>query len=159
MTKVFLLTGSNMGNRLSNLAEAKTKLAAQIGNPVSVSSIYETAAWGKTDQQAFLNQVLQFETELLPHGLLQLVLATETDMGRIRTEKWGSRLIDIDVLFYGQQVVQLPDLTIPHPFIQERRFTLVPLCEIAPEWIHPLLKHNMQELLENCPDTLEVKKI
>lgn len=157
--KIFLLTGSNLGQREQYLQEANNKLSEILGTPIAVSSLYETAAWGKTDQPAFLNQVLVFENNISVHDLLKLVLATEQAMGRQRQEKWTARNIDIDILFYGAHVIQEQNLQVPHPFLHERRFTLEPLCEIAPQFMHPVLHKTCAQLLADCKDQLEVSKL
>lgn len=155
-TKVYLGLGSNMGNREENLQIAQRFIEEKLGTIVSLSSIYETAAWGLTEQNAFLNQVICIETNYLPTVVLQIVLEIEKSMGRIREQKWGARIIDIDILYYANKIITLSDLSIPHPFIQERRFVLVPLCEIAGEFIHPKFKQTNLELLEKCQDSGEI---
>jgi 2-amino-4-hydroxy-6-hydroxymethyldihydropteridine diphosphokinase len=125
----------------------------------NASSIYETAAWGKNDQPAFLNQVLEIETALSPPQLLKTILAIEENIGRVRQEKYGPRIIDIDILLFNDEVLHLPMLKIPHPQLQNRRFVLVPLAEIAPDLIHPVFKKTIAELLAICPDKLEVSRI
>ena len=140
--KVFLGLGSNLGNRAKNLLMAQKLIEEKIGKTLSKSSIYETAAWGITEQNAFLNQVLEIETIFSPSAVLHLVLKIEKDMGRIREIKWGERSIDIDVLYYNNEIISTENLAVPHPFIQERKFVLVPLCEIAPAFIHPKLKQS-----------------
>ncbi len=156
--KIFLGLGSNMGNREENLLIAQKTINEKVGITILQSSIYETAAWGLTEQNAFLNQVICVETKFLPTEVLQLVLEIEKSMGRIREQKWGARIIDIDILYYANKIIKLPDLVIPHPFIQERRFVLVPLCEIASEFIHPKLKKSNAKLLENCIDSGEISR-
>ncbi len=145
-----------MGKREENLQTAQGFITEKFGTIISLSSIYETAAWGLTEQNAFLNQVICIETKFSPTEVLQIVLEIEKTMGRIREQKWGARIIDIDILYYANKVVSLPDLEIPHPFIQERRFVLVPLCEIAGEFIHPKFKQTNLELLEKCKDLGEI---
>ena len=154
--KVFLGLGSNLGNRAENLLMAQELIEEKVGKILSKSSIYETAAWGITEQNAFLNQVLEIETIFSPNAVLHLVLKIETDMGRIREIKWGERSIDIDVLYYNNEIISTENLTVPHPFIQERKFVLVPLCEIAAAFIHPKLKKSNLELLKNCQDSGEI---
>lgn len=157
LTKVYLGLGSNLGNREENLQIAQCFIEENFGTIISLSSIYETAAWGLTEQNTFLNQVICIETKLPPIEVLQIVLEIERSMGRIRELKWGARIIDIDILYYANKIVTLPNLSIPHPFIQERRFVLVPLCEIAGEFIHPKLHQTNLELLEKCQDSGEIK--
>jgi len=157
IAQVFILTGSNLGDRAKQLQTAATLLSQQLGNPVKQSATYETAAWGNENQPSFLNQVLQFETSLSGSELLNIILTTEQQMGRVRMQKWAERSIDIDILFAGSNIINEPDLQVPHPFLHKRRFTLVPLNEIAPEMIHPLLKKSINNLLLECTDDLEVK--
>lgn len=158
MNKVYLLIGGNVGDRLGNLQLAVAALHRSCGRVTGQSAVYETAAWGKTDQQAFLNQALLLETDLTAPALLECVLEAEAMLGRVRKERYGPRIIDIDILFYNNDIVRTPALTIPHPEIQNRRFALVPLQEIAPGLMHPVLKKDIDQLLEECPDTLEVKQ-
>jgi len=157
MPKVYLLLGTNVGNRLENLNVAFALIESKIGIITTSSSIYETVAWGNTQQQAFLNQAIVLETEFAILDLLKTTQTIETTIGRIKTEKWGPRIIDIDILFYGDEIIDEPQLKVPHPFIQERRFTLTPLCDIAPSFKHPLLNKTMEELLDICTDNSEVK--
>jgi len=159
MEKVFLLLGTNLGSRKENLQLAFKILNAHALKIKQYSSVYETAAWGKTDQQPFLNQVLEIETAIAAEDLLTCILYIEKKMGRSRVEKWGERLIDIDILFYASSVIKSPRLSIPHPYLQERRFTLVPLVEIAPDFVHPTLNKDMRELLNDCEDSLDVRRI
>ncbi|WP_296618318.1 2-amino-4-hydroxy-6-hydroxymethyldihydropteridine diphosphokinase [Marivirga sp.] len=156
MEGIFLLLGSNLGDRENILAQAIVALDKNGIKVVKKSSIYETAAWGKTDQQAFLNQVLQIETFLDAHDLLKLILEIELQLGRVRKVKWGERIIDIDILYFNDVVYQDSDLEIPHPGIPYRRFTLIPLVEIYPNFIHPAKHISQKELLDNCEDNLEV---
>lgn len=156
--QVFLLTGSNIGDSRSFLQQAKTAIASAVGNIINESGIYKTEPWGNKDQQDFLNQVLEVSTDLEPEVLLQTILNIEHKMGRYRMGKWGPRVIDIDLLFYGDLVMQTQRLTIPHPLLHERKFTLMPISEIAPDFIHPVLHRTMNELLDNCPDTSSVER-
>ncbi|MDP4265109.1 MAG: 2-amino-4-hydroxy-6-hydroxymethyldihydropteridine diphosphokinase [Bacteroidota bacterium] len=159
MNIAYLLTGGNLGDREQNLADARQWIEAGCGKIIRASSLYETAAWGKTDQPDFLNQALKIETMLDANQLIRSVLETEKKMGRTRKEKYGSRIIDIDILLFNDEVYSGPFLTIPHPEIQNRRFVLVPLTEIAAGVLHPVLKKTIAQLLQDCPDTLPVKKI
>lgn len=154
----YLLLGSNVGARHDNLGQALRALAAQSGRIIAVSSVYRTAAWGKTDQDDFLNQVVLVRTTLSPQALLETVLQIEVSLGRQRTEKWGPRTLDVDILFFGDEVIHSESLIIPHPGIPNRRFTLVPLNEIAPGLVHPITGKTVKQLLEECPDTLPVHR-
>jgi len=156
--EIFILLGSNKGNRLEYLSTAADKIEATVGRIINKSSIYETAAWGNENQESFLNQVIEIKSGYSPEIILTKLLEIETDLGRKRMVKWGPREIDLDILFYGQQVISLPNLTVPHPAIAERRFTLIPLNEIAPLFIHPLAKKTITQVLDECNDILEVKK-
>lgn len=158
MPRLYLLLGGNLGDRILYLQQARETIAAQVGIITQTSALYETAAWGKTDQPSFLNQVLEVDTNLSPEDVLQTINMIEHALGRNRTEHWGARVIDIDILFYEDLVQQTQRLTIPHPQLHLRRFTLLPLQEIAPELVHPVLKQTVAELLKNCPDELEVSK-
>ena len=155
----YLLIGGNQGERKDQLALARQRIAAVAGSLRRVSSLYETAAWGKTDQADFLNQALELETSLEAPVLMQELLGIELTMGRRRLEKYGSRIIDIDMLFFNDATLRLPGLVIPHPEIQNRRFVLAPMAEIAPFLKHPVLGRTIQELLEACTDPLAVKKL
>lgn len=159
MNTAYLLIGGNLGNREENLATARYLTGKHCGKIVNQSSVYETAAWGNTDQPSFLNQALEIETELNARQLLRRVLKLEKMMGRLRIEKLGPRIIDIDILFFNDEIYDIPFLKLPHPEMQYRRFALVPLAEIAGARVHPVLNKNIFQLLEECPDTLEVKQI
>lgn len=155
---IFLLLGSNLGNRQENLERARILLTKNVGEIVTESSVYLTKAWGKTDQPDFLNQVVRIKTLLPAEALLQSILRIESDLGRVRLEKWGSRIIDIDILFYNDVVIASAELVIPHPALHQRRFTLAPMAEISPEFVHPVLKKSIHELLESCEDQQHVEK-
>ncbi|SDE69454.1 2-amino-4-hydroxy-6-hydroxymethyldihydropteridinediphosphokinase [Dyadobacter soli] len=157
--QVFLLLGSNLGDRGQVLTSAREAIAEQAGSIGNQSAIYETEPWGITDQPVFLNQVLEITTSLLPEDLLRIILNIEHDLGRVRYERWGARVIDIDILYFGQTIMDSARLTLPHPRIQDRRFVLAPLTEIAPDFIHPLLQKTSSKLLQECPDTSAVSKI
>jgi 2-amino-4-hydroxy-6-hydroxymethyldihydropteridine diphosphokinase len=122
------------------------------------SSIYETAAWGNTDQPSFFNQAVVLSTTLSPAALMDQLLAIELEMGRIRTQKYGPRTIDLDILMIDKLVVDSEKLTIPHPQMHNRRFALLPLAEIAPTLYHPIMGLTVAELLDTCPDILDVQK-
>ena len=156
MNTLYLLTGGNMGDRDANLHAAASGIESSIGSIKAASAIYETAPWGYTDQAPFLNQVLLVSTPLSAVEVLEQVLSVEMALGRERLEKMGPRTIDIDILYYNDDIVEQPDLTIPHPHLQDRKFVLVPLAEIAPEFVHPILLKTNKQLLDECTDTLEV---
>ena len=158
MNDAYLLIGGNIGDRQENLKLAKNLVAKYCGKIVKSSSLYETAAWGKTDQPPFLNQAIEIETSLAARELMEAVLAVENKMGRERKEKYGPRIIDIDVLFFNDERYDDLFLKVPHPDMQNRRFVLVPLEEIAANVQHPILKKSIRQLLKECPDRLQVKK-
>lgn len=158
-SKTFLLLGTNLGDRKKNLTIARNSIEVKVGAIVRASSIYQTAAWGKSDQPDFLNQVVEVETELPATRVLFEILEVEKLMGRVRTVKWSERLIDIDILLYENAIINSPGLTVPHPHLPFRRFALMPLAEIASDYIHPQLNLTIAQLLEQCPDALEVTAI
>jgi 2-amino-4-hydroxy-6-hydroxymethyldihydropteridine diphosphokinase len=158
MNNAYLLTGGNMGDREQYLATAREWIEAQCGIIISASSLYETAAWGKTDQSSFLNQALQIQTILNAKQLIRQILKIEKKIGRMREQKNGPRIIDIDILLFNNETISTSFLKVPHPEMQNRRFVLVPLNEIASTIIHPLLKKTVKELLDDCPDALAVQK-
>jgi 2-amino-4-hydroxy-6-hydroxymethyldihydropteridine diphosphokinase len=155
----FLLLGSNLGDRHQVLTDARRLITEQAGEAISKSAVYETEPWGVTDQPAFLNQVIRISTSLLPEELLRILLNIEHDLGRIRYERWGARAIDIDILYFGDAILDSARLTLPHPRLQDRRFVLAPLAEIAPDFVHPILQKTSAQLLAECPDTSLVSKI
>lgn len=159
MGSVFLLLGSNLGERLANLHEARQQISRQIGKIVTASATYRTAAWGDKAQPDFYNQAVQIDPFTKPQETLLMLLEIEKKMGRVRIEKWGSRIIDIDILLWGNDQLDLPDLVIPHPQLPNRKFALVPLAEIAPQTVHPVLKKTICQLLTECTDTLAVSKV
>ncbi len=159
MNEVYLLTGGNMGDRMDNLGRARIAIGRECGRIIKTSSVYETAAWGEEDQPAFLNQVLVVQTRLEAEDLLQTILSIERSQGRRREKKYGPRLIDIDILFYDDEVICKPGLVVPHPRMQFRRFVLEPLAELSPGKIHPVLHQTISTLLAECTDPLSVNKI
>jgi 2-amino-4-hydroxy-6-hydroxymethyldihydropteridine diphosphokinase len=160
MNKVFLGIGTNLGDRERNLREAIQKIGELIGIVSETSSIYETAPWGFDAENDFLNMVICVETTQAPGELLKKINLIESTMGRERTQdRYSSRVIDIDILLYDDLVIYEKGLKIPHRLMHERRFVMVPLCEIAPDLIHPVLKKTMNVLLEECRDRSKVKRV
>jgi len=159
MIDVFLLLGSNLGDRRAYLDQAIKHIETNIAPVVNRSSVYETQSWGKTDEPDYLNQVIKIKTGMPAHDILEKILRIEQVMGRKREEKWGSRIIDIDILFYGQEIIDDEALTIPHPELHKRLFTLVPLDEIAPDFIHPALQKRIFQLKSELKSDLHVKKL
>jgi len=157
-TRVYLSLGSNLGDRAANLRHAIAELERQ-ESIAAVSSFYETEPVELTSQPWFLNCAVAVDTKSNPDELLQYLLTIEKHMGRERTQPKGPRIIDIDILLFGNAVVKLPGLTIPHPALHHRRFVLAPLAEIAPEVRHPILQLGMQELLSLLPAGQEVRKL
>ncbi len=148
-----------MGDRKAFLAKATAEIGQKIGKITEKSRLYETQAWGLTNQPDFMNQALEVETTLSPQAVLSKILDIETEMGRVRTEKWAERTIDIDILLFADMVVDEPDLQIPHPRLPERNFALVPLMEIAGEMEHPILKTTIEDIYFESPDTLDVFEV
>lgn len=160
MNRAYILLGSNEGDRLSHLSNALERINKQAGKVMQSSAVYVTVAWGYKDQPDFLNQVVCIETSLTPHQLLKNLLDTEKELGRIRSgTKWMQRIIDLDILFYNDLILKEEELTIPHPHIQDRKFVLVPLREIASNLIHPVFKKDITALTAECKDTSEVKTL
>ncbi|MGQ8338062.1 2-amino-4-hydroxy-6-hydroxymethyldihydropteridine diphosphokinase [Sunxiuqinia sp. A32] len=160
MAKLFLLLGGNLGNKEKIFATARQMLETELGKILQISAVYETEPWGFESDDLFWNQVIVIETEFSPTEVLVKTKSIEKELGRQRkAERYVSRLIDIDLLFYDDMVLHSTDLEIPHPRMIDRRFVLIPLNDIAPTLIHPIFKQNISELLENCTDLLEVKKL
>jgi len=158
MNKSYLLIGGKMGNREGYLGAARQQIEEFCGQIRKVSSLFQTAAWGLEDQDAFLNQALFLQTDFDAHQLLQKLLWIEEQLGRKREMKYGPRIIDIDILLFNDDVIKTEGLTVPHPQMQNRRFVLAPLAEIAGEIIHPVFCETIYQLLADCPDKLTVQK-
>jgi 2-amino-4-hydroxy-6-hydroxymethyldihydropteridine diphosphokinase len=158
MNTAILLIGGNLGNRSQNLRRAVDLLDSTAGKVTKSSSLYATAPWGGVEQPNYLNQGLVIQTPLSATELLDVMMDIEKQVGRVRREKWGSRVIDIDMIFFNEEVIDLPQLKVPHPHMANRRFVLMPLCEILPDFVHPVLQQPLSHLLEICPDQLPVHK-
>ena len=153
-----LSLGSNVGDRLNYLTLSKTAIQNYLGSILLSSNIYETEPWGIDNQDSYLNQVVAVQTDRTPNDLLDKIHLIERELGRIRRVHYGPRTIDIDILYYGERIIDIENLKIPHSHIQKRRFILVPLSEILPQMQHPLLKKTNQELLDMVKDEGKVTK-
>lgn len=157
MNKVILSLGSNLGERFKNLEIALNLIGQNIGEIETRSSIYKTEPWGIREQPEYLNMVVMVNTPLTAIQILSQINNIEKKLQRVRHFKWGSRTIDIDILFYNDEIINTKELIVPHPEIRNRRFVLIPLLEIIPEFIHPVLNCPLRELIKNCPDLLKVE--
>jgi 2-amino-4-hydroxy-6-hydroxymethyldihydropteridine diphosphokinase len=159
MEKIFLAIGSNVGDRVKNLDKVTELLEKNNVKVVQKSNVYETEPYGYKEQQWFYNQILEAQTDLSPESLLDLCLNIEKEIGRKKTFKWGPRVIDVDILLFGEKIIDQDDLKIPHPFLHARKFVLVPLNEIAPNVTHAGAKKTVNELLNECIDTAIVRPL
>ena len=162
MEKCYVLFGSNMGDKNQIFAQACLLINNRCGQIVEVSSAYESEPWGFKADEWFLNRLLIVETELEPEEMLQQLLDIEAKLGRVRhseTKGYTSRTADLDILYYGNRIVLTDRLTIPHPRLHQRRFALLPLCELLPDFVHPAFNLTQTELLKRCADSSEVRKI
>lgn len=162
MTKqaiIFLHLGSNIGKRLAYIEKAIALIQQLIGTIIATSNIYETAAWGKQNQASFLNQAIQLNSTLSPIEVLDKIHFIENLLGRTRSQKWAARTIDIDILFYNHDIINSDRLIIPHQYLQDRQFVLVPMLDIAPDWNHPVLNQSIAKLQANCKDKMKVETI
>lgn len=159
MNNIYLLLGSNLGDSKQHLQNAIAHIAHEVGVILKISSVYKTAAWGNTQQPDFLNQVLLVSSPLSPQETLRKILTIETTLGRVRDIKWEARVIDIDILFYNDACINETNLIVPHPYLHQRNFTLIPLSEIAPDFYHPVLKKTVAALCEMYSDNLQVFKM
>ncbi len=157
--KVYLLLGANLGDRQATLERARVLVAEQAGTLLGASPVYETAAWGVADQPPYLNQVLEVLTTLAALDLLNTTQSIEHRLGRQHSGRWEARLIDIDILYYGHEIIAHPRLQVPHPLLHLRRFALAPLCDLAPDMVHPLFRETQAELLDKCPDNLPARPL
>jgi len=160
MAKVYFSTGSNLGNRLASLVKAAKLIDAVIGKVIAVSPVIESKPWGFDAEMNFYNQVLLVETDLTPNQIIKEVLGIEKKIGRIRKgPSYNSRVIDIDILFYANMLVEEDNLVIPHPRLHLRKFVLQPLASLAPGLVHPLLKKTISELLRLTEDKSQILNI
>ena len=162
METAYVLFGSNMGDKAQIFAQASHYINIRCGRVVKTSAAYESEPWGFEADEWFLNRVIVVETMLPPEILLQELLAIEKDLGRVRhpeIEGYTSRTADLDLLYFGDRVIHSATLTVPHPRLHLRRFALVPLCEVAPDLVHPVLQMTQTELLQQCPDDAVVREI
>ena len=159
MNLAYILTGGNLGDREENLRQARVAIEQKCGPVTKSSALYETEAWGLKDQGPFLNQALELRTPMGARELLDTLLAIELSLGRVREVKYGPRIIDIDIIFFNHDVIELPGLSVPHPQMHLRRVALEALAEIAPAYIHPIFNKSVSQLLAECTDTLAVNKL
>ncbi len=159
MATIYLGLGSNLGSKLDNIKKAESFIGKFIGEIRQKSSYYTTAPWGVTDQDDFVNSVVEVQSFHNPHVVLSLIDKIEYTIGREQTRKWGERTIDIDILFYGDTIIETKNLTIPHPFIHERNFVLAPMKEINHTFIHPILQKTIEELYLSSSDQSAVRRI
>lgn len=160
MSVVYLLLGGNSGNRMRYLKSAVARIRSEVGRVTRMSSLYETEPYGFRAKQQFYNVCVMVETELSPYEVIKVILAIETSLGRIRkTEKYSSRTIDIDILFYDDIILNEPSLVIPHPEFHKRNFALIPMAEVGPEFIHPVFGKTINRLLEESTDRHEVVRV
>lgn len=159
MEVVYLLLGANLGDRFDQLEKARTAIAVQVGKIQMTSSLFETKSWGVENQADYLNQAIMLETNLSPQQVLAAVLDIENQLGRVRDVKWDSRIIDIDILFYGDRMINDPDLIVPHPYFHARNFAIIPMLEIAPAFVHPIFGLTIKQLQKQSTDALGVKRV
>ena len=159
MEKVYLCLGGNIGDTRNYLQNAVAMIGRRIGRVVSQSAVYQSEPWGFNAEQMFLNQVVVAETELEPHAVLELCLQIEAELGRTRSGNgYEPRTIDIDIVFFGQQIVNQPDLQVPHPLMHRRNFVLRPLCDVAADFVHPIFGLTVRQLADICDDKAVVRK-
>jgi 2-amino-4-hydroxy-6-hydroxymethyldihydropteridine diphosphokinase len=158
MNKLYILLGGNLGDKKMIFSGARSRLNQLLGKITAKSAVYETEPWGFTSDDVFWNQVLEIATGLSPDEVLRQTQQIERELGRVRkSNHYDSRMIDIDILFYDDQIINQVNLTVPHPRIQDRKFTLVPLFELAPDLVHPVFRKSVRKLLDECTDQLKVE--
>ena len=156
MNIIYIQIGSNIGDRKSNIQKSMLQIETKLGKICRSSKIYESSPWGYTKQKDFLNSVIKVESDFSPFKTLEILQEIENNLGRVRKKKWDERIIDLDILFFNKQIINAVNLTIPHKYIQERNFVLVPLNEIAPSYKHPRYKKSISCLLNECKDLEKV---
>jgi len=149
--------GGNLGNTIEIFQNSIDFLTKKVGKITQLSSLYQTAAWGPIPQNDFINQVIEVETYLSAQELMDALLEIELQMGRIRNERWGPRTLDLDIIFFDDQIISTENLEIPHPRMTERKFVLVPMTEINPSFVHPKIQKTMEQLLLECEDECECR--
>lgn len=161
MARAGLVIGSNLDDRLSYMKRAQSSLEVHVGKLIGKSSVYVSPPWGYNSSNEYYNQVLLFDTSLTADHLLHFCLRIEKLLGRVRTEKQGyaDRTIDIDIMFLGEEVIDTKDLTLPHPRMHERKFCLLPLFEVNPDWVHPSMSKGLVELIESCSDESSISRL
>ncbi len=159
MNNAYLLIGGNLGDVARTFDEARALISRECGSITSKSALYKTAPWGFTGQNHFLNQVLVVHTPLEGAELMQKILAIEKSLGRARGEKYGPRIVDIDILMIDDMIINEPDLQVPHPQLPNRRFALEPLAELCPNLFHPVMHKTIHQLLLDCSDLLDVERL
>lgn len=159
MNHVFLSLGGNQGDTFSYLKNAHDLIKKEIGKIIQISHLYRTKAWGNENQNDFLNECIEISTSFNPQEVLSKCLDIEHRLGRKRKEKWGARPIDIDILLYSDRIIQETNLTVPHPYLHERNFVLIPLEEIAADKIHPVFNKDIRTLRKENPDPLAVERL
>lgn len=158
--QIFLGLGTNIGDKKENLEQACVLLEKEGIKVITRSPIYKTPPYGHIqDQDDFLNQVIEVETDIEATELFHVLKRIENNMGREKVERWGPRLIDLDILFYGDQLIENEFITVPHKDLQNRNFVLKPLCDIATDLLHPVFRKTMRELLDECRDDGQISKI
>lgn len=158
MSKItYISLGGNLGNTIEIFQNSIEILEKKVGKITHLSSLYQTAAWGPIPQNDFINQVIELETKFSAQELMGILLEIELQMGRVRTERWGPRTLDLDILFFGDHIISTENLEIPHPRISERKFVLVPMVEINPSFVHPKIQKTVEQLLLECEDECECR--
>jgi len=156
MNIIYIQIGSNIGDRKSNIQKSMLQIETKLGKICCSSKIYESSPWGYTKQKDFLNSVIKVESDFNPFETLEILQEIENNLGRVRKKKWDERIIDLDILLFNEQIINTVNLTIPHQYIQERNFVLVPLNEIAPSYKHPKYNKSISCLLNECKDLEKV---